>query len=30
MMNKKCEFYPITIIGHGCVYPPDGYDSEKF
>jgi len=23
-------FEPIAVIGYGCVYPPDGYDAEKF
>lgn len=27
---KSRIFHPIAIIGYGCVYPPDGYDEEKF
>lgn len=27
---KKCSFEPIAIVGYGCVFPPDSYDTEKF
>ncbi|MBZ9625583.1 hypothetical protein G9F71_022400 [Clostridium sp. FP2] len=27
---KKNRFEPIAVIGYGCVYPPDGYNAEKF
>ncbi|MBU5316395.1 hypothetical protein KQI30_08940 [Clostridium bornimense] len=26
----KCKFEPIAIVGYGCVFPPDSYDTEKF
>jgi acyl transferase domain-containing protein/exonuclease VII small subunit len=26
----KCKFEPIAIVGYGCIFPPDSYDTEKF
>lgn len=26
----ECKFEPIAIVGYGCVFPPDSYDTEKF
>ncbi|SFU71420.1 Beta-ketoacyl synthase, N-terminal domain [Clostridium sp. DSM 8431] len=27
---KKSNFEPLAIVGYGCVFPPDSYDTEKF
>ncbi|MGG6312514.1 beta-ketoacyl synthase N-terminal-like domain-containing protein [Paenibacillus macerans] len=26
----KLRFHPVAIVGYGCIFPPDGYDVERF
>ena len=28
--KMECKFEPIAVVGYGCIFPPDSYDTEKF